>query len=100
MREEREMTLLDRFILIYMGVISLISAVITVYDKIAAKIWPRHRIRERTLLLFSAFGGAPVMLTVMAIIRHKTQHFGMITFISVFTLLWLTAAIAYLLFLR
>ena len=94
------MTLLDRFLLIYFGAMSLISLVITVYDKIAAKIFPRHRIRERSLLLLAAFGGAPVMLLTMAIIRHKTQHFGMITFISVFTLLHLAASVAYLLFLR
>jgi uncharacterized membrane protein YsdA (DUF1294 family) len=55
---------------------------------------------ERTLLLFAAFGGAPVMLFTMALIRHKTQHFGMITFISVCTLIWLAASVAYLLFLR
>ncbi|MBQ5809708.1 MAG: DUF1294 domain-containing protein, partial [Clostridia bacterium] len=55
------MTLLDRFLLIYFGVMGLISFFATVYDKIAAKIFPRHRIRERSLLLLSAFGGAPVM---------------------------------------
>ena len=94
------MTLLDRFLLIYFGIISLISLVITVYDKIAAKIFTKHRIRERSLLLYAAFGGAPVMLFPMAFIRHKTQHFGMMTFISVFTLIWLAASVAYLLFLR
>ena len=94
------MTLLDRFLLIYFGIISLISLVITVYDKIASKIFTKHRIRERTLLLFAAFGGAPAMLFTMALIRHKTKHFGMITFISVFTLVYLAASVAYLLFLR
>ena len=94
------MELLDRIILIYLAMMSLISFFITVYDKIAAKIWQRHRIREATLLAFAAFGGAPVMLITMAAIRHKTQHFGMIAFISVFTLLWLMAAMGYVLFLR
>ena len=94
------MTLLDRFLLIYFGVMGLISFFATVYDKIAAKIFPRHRIRERSLLLLSAFGGAPVMLFTMAVIRHKTQHFGMIAFISVCTLMWLAASVSYLLFLR
>lgn len=93
------MTLLDRFILIYLGAMGIISAVITVYDKIAAKLLPKHRIRERTLLILAAFGGAPLMLIIMAVIRHKTQHFGMIAFISVCTLLWLAACVAYLLFL-
>ncbi len=94
------MTLLDRFLLIYFGAMGLISLFVTVYDKIAAKIFTKHRIRERSLLLFAAFGGAPVMLFTMAIIRHKTQHFGMIAFISVCTLLWLAALVSYLLFLR
>lgn len=94
------MTLLDRFLLIYFGVICLISLIITVYDKIAAKAFTKHRIRERSLLLLAAFGGAPVMLFTMALIRHKTQHFGMIAFISVATLLWLAASVAYILFLR
>jgi len=51
-------------------------------------------------LWLAAFGGAPAMLITMALIRHKTQHFGMIAFISVFTLLYLTAALGYVLFLR
>jgi len=93
------MELLDRIVLIYLAVMSLFSFFLTVYDKIAAKIFPRHRIREATLLAFAAFGGAPVMLITMSVIRHKTQHFGMITFISVFTLLWLVGALAYILFL-
>ena len=94
------MTLLDRFLLIYFGAMGLISFFVTVYDKLAAKIFPRHRIRERSLLLLAAFGGAPVMLFTMALIRHKTQHLGMITFISVCTLIWLATGVAYILFLR
>jgi len=94
------MTLLDRTLLIYFSLISIISVVVTIYDKIASKHLTRHRIRERSLLWLAAFGGAPAMLITMALIRHKTQHFGMIAFISVFTLLYLTAALGYVLFLR
>ena len=85
---------------IYLCAISLAAIIVCCYDKIAAKHATRHRIRESTLLWFSVFGGSLAMLLTMYLIRHKTKHFGMITFISVFALLWLSAAIAYLLFLR
>lgn len=94
------MTLLDRTLIIYFSLIGIISVIVTIYDKIASKHLTRHRIRERSLLWFSAFGGAPAMLITMAVIRHKTQHFGMIAFISVFTLLYLIAALGYVMFLR
>lgn len=94
------MTHWDRFLLSYFLVASVLALVLTVYDKLASKVFPRHRIAERSLLALGAIGGAPVMLLTMALIRHKTQHFGMIAFLSVFTLLYLTACIGYLLFLR
>ncbi len=52
--------------------ISLITAILTVYDKIAAKRGAR-RIRERTLLLCGFFGGALCEYAVMLLIRHKTR---------------------------
>ncbi len=54
--------------------ISLISVFLTVYDKIAAKKLPRHRVPEATLLLLSALGGSLPMYVTMQIIHHKTQH--------------------------
>lgn len=59
---------------IWAAVISVISLILTVYDKIAAKKRPKHRVRESTLLLFSALGGSLVMFITMLVIRHKTQH--------------------------
>jgi len=61
-------------ILIYIAVISVISVIVTVYDKIAAKKLPKHRIRERTLMLLSLLGGSVSMLVTMYAIRHKTAH--------------------------
>lgn len=52
--------------------ISALAAVLTVYDKIAAKRGAR-RIRERTLLLCGFFGGALCEYAVMLLIRHKTR---------------------------
>lgn len=58
----------------YLAAISLISIIVCIYDKIAAKHNPKHRTRERTLLLLSAIGGSVAMLACMLMIRHKTKH--------------------------
>lgn len=59
---------------IYLAAISLISIIVTCYDKIAAKKFPGHRTRERTLFLLSALGGSVAMFVTMQIIHHKTKH--------------------------
>ena len=56
------------------GIISLVTAIITVYDKIAAKKFPKNRIPEKTLIILAIFGGALCEYTVMQLIRHKTRH--------------------------
>ena len=61
-------------LLIYLAVISIVSITVCVYDKIAAKANPRHRVREATLLLLSALGGSVAMFLTMQVIRHKTKH--------------------------
>lgn len=60
--------------LIYLLSVSLISIAITCYDKLAAKKYPKSRIRERTLFLFACLGGSLLMLITMCLIRHKTRH--------------------------
>lgn len=59
--------------LIYLLLISAVSAATTVADKIAAKrhVW---RIPERTLFLFSILGGSVAMYLTMLAFRHKTKH--------------------------
>ena len=59
---------------LYLAAISLISVIVTCYDKIAAKKFPKHRTRERTLFLLSALGGSVAMFVTMQMIRHKTKH--------------------------
>lgn len=64
---------MDKIFYIYILIISIVTVVLTVYDKIAAK--KRHfRISEATLMLCGAFGGAVAELITMLIIRHKTRH--------------------------
>ena len=61
-------------LLIYVAIMSVISIVVCIYDRIAAKAAKRHRTREATLLGLSALGGSVAMLITMLIIRHKTKH--------------------------
>lgn len=63
-----------KIFLAYVAVISIVSIIVCIYDKIAAKHNPKHRTRESTLLLLSAIGGSVAMLLTMLLIRHKTKH--------------------------
>ena len=76
----------------WLGAFSLISVVICVYDKIAAKRDPRHRVRESTLLLLSALGGSVAMFATMQLIRHKTKHMKFMLGIPAIILLQAAAA--------
>ena len=60
---------------IYLGIVSLVALLVTVYDKWVSKHRPDARIRERTLFLLAAFGGSFAMFLTMQAVRHKTKHF-------------------------
>ncbi|MBQ6265669.1 MAG: DUF1294 domain-containing protein [Clostridia bacterium] len=62
-----------KLLLTYLGVLSVLTIIITVYDKLSAKAG-KWRIPEATLLLTGLFGGAFAEFVTMQIIRHKTQH--------------------------
>ncbi|MBQ8524211.1 MAG: DUF1294 domain-containing protein [Clostridia bacterium] len=79
--------------LIYLAVISLISALITVHDKRAAKR-SKRRVPERTLIIFSLIGGSVAMYMTMQLIRHKTRHAKFMIGIPVIIVLQLAAVIA------
>lgn len=63
----------ELYIAIFASLISVVSVMLTVYDKVAsmAKKW---RIPEKMLMLFGFFGGATAMYVTMQLIRHKTKH--------------------------
>lgn len=63
-----------KYLYIYLAAISLISVIVCIYDKIAAKHRPKHRTREASLLWLSALGGSVAMFLTMQLIRHKTKH--------------------------
>ncbi|MBR2406904.1 MAG: DUF1294 domain-containing protein [Clostridia bacterium] len=58
---------------IALAVISVIAAVITIYDKVIAGSG-RRRVPEQTLFLLALLGGAAAMYVTMLLIRHKTKH--------------------------
>ena len=78
----------------YLALISLVSIVVCIYDKIAAKHNPKHRTRERTLLALSALGGSVAMLLTMLLIRHKTKHVKFMVGIPVIIVLQIVAVVA------
>ena len=78
----------------YIAIISIISIIVCIYDKIAAKHNPKHRTREATLLLLSALGGSVAMLITMLLIRHKTKHMKFMIGIPLIIIIQVAAAIA------
>ena len=87
-------------LLIYLAIISVISLIVCIYDKIAAKAFTRHRTRESTLLLLSALGGSVMMLITMLTIRHKTKHLKFMIGIPLIIIVQVAAVGAYILLLR
>lgn len=62
------------YALIYLIVISLVTALVTNYDKKAAKSRPKHRVPEKILFLLAILGGSVAEYLTMLKIRHKTKH--------------------------
>ncbi|MBQ9162537.1 MAG: DUF1294 domain-containing protein [Clostridia bacterium] len=89
------MTLPVKILLIYLGVISLISIVVCIYDKRISKL-NRVSLRtpEKTLLILSALGGSVAMYLCMLIIRHKTKHFKFMVGIPVIFIIQCAAVYA------
>lgn len=57
----------------YLGVISVISIIVTVHDKQSA-VHHARRVPEKHLILLSLLGGSVAMYLTMQLIRHKTRH--------------------------
>ena len=55
-------------------VMSVLSVIVCVADKIRSKKKGRTRVSEATLMTLSAFGGALFMFLTMLVVRHKTRH--------------------------
>lgn len=62
------------YFLIYILILSAVTAAVTFFDKKASVKFPRHRVSEAMLFLLALIGGAVAELAVMKKIRHKTKH--------------------------
>ncbi len=76
----------------YLIIISLISIVVTVVDKINA-IRSKRRVSEKTLFLLSLLGGSIAVYLTMLIIRHKTRKLKFMIGIPLIILLQLVVAL-------
>ena len=85
---------------LWVGLISLISVIVCIYDKIAAKRLPEHRTPEKTLLFLSAIGGSLAMYITMQIIHHKTRHKKFMIGIPVIMVLQIALIIVYFYFVQ
>ena len=62
-----------RGVLYYFIAVSVIGALVCIYDKLAAPCgW--KRVPERTLFFWALIGGGPGVYLTMLLIRHKTLH--------------------------
>ncbi len=62
-----------QYVLYYFIAVSVIGAIVCIYDKLAAaRGW--RRVPERTLFFWALIGGGPGVYATMLIIRHKTLH--------------------------
>lgn len=79
----------------YLIVISIISMIICIYDKVISKKNDvKLRIPEKVLLLFSALGGSVAMFITMLIIRHKTKHVKFMLGIPIIMIVQIAIAVA------
>ena len=66
-----------KILLIYLGVISVISIIVCIYDKLFSKFNNvKLRVPEKSLFFLSLLGGSAAMFLCMLLIRHKTKHIG------------------------
>ena len=90
----------EKYIAVYLIVISFISIVICIYDKlISKKNRVEWRVPEKTLLLLSVIGGSVAMYVTMQIVHHKTKHAKFMIGIPVIILLQAALVACYFYFL-
>ena len=81
-------------LIFWLSLISLLTVIFTVYDKIAAKKNPKKRVPENTLIYMGVLGGAAAEYLTMLLIRHKTKHNKFMLGLPVIVLIQCAAAAA------
>ena len=86
-----------KYLIFYLIVINIVGALVTLYDKIAAKKGYR-RISEKALFIYAAIGASPLVYYTMKVIRHKTLHKRFMVGLPIIMILQILIAIAVLYF--
>lgn len=85
----------------YLIIINLISAAVTIADKMRSKRAGARRIPEKVLFTLSFLGGAAGMYITMKKIRHKTRHKRFMIGIPLIILLHAaTAVLLYIIYIK
>ena len=81
--------------LLYFAVVSLISVIVCIYDKVVSKRdQVELRVPEKMLMFLSVIGGSVAMFITMLLIRHKTKHVKFMLGIPLIMVLQATAIFA------
>lgn len=64
---------MNKLVIAYLALISVLTAIVTIIDKINAKAGGR-RVPEDFLLTLGLLGGSASEYITMKLIRHKTRH--------------------------
>ena len=92
---------MEKIILIYLAVISLVSIIVCIYDKaISKKNRVELRIPEKSLIILSILGGSVAMYITMQMVRHKTKHAKFMIGIPVIIVLQIALVVCYFYFLK
>lgn len=78
----------QNIVVLWFVFINIISSILFIYDKNAAKSGNR-RISEKTLHLFEVLGGVFVNLLLMYTLRHKNRKFSYFIWTWLFLFAWL-----------
>ena len=93
--------MLEKIILIYIVIISFVSIIVCIYDKlISKKNRVELRVPEKTLIILSLLGGSVAMYLTMQIIHHKTKHAKFMIGIPLIMVLHAALVICYFYFLK
>ncbi|MBQ7294470.1 MAG: DUF1294 domain-containing protein [Clostridia bacterium] len=93
--------MLEKVILIYIAIISFISIIVCIYDKIVSKKnRVELRVPEKTLIILSLLGGSVAMYLTMQMIRHKTKHAKFMIGIPIIIILHAALVVCYFYFLK
>ena len=78
--------------ILYIVIINLISSLLFIYDKNAAKSKQR-RISEKTLHLFEFLGGVLINIVLMYTIKHKNSKFSYYFWTWIILIAWIISVI-------